>query len=102
MRFDGEVLADPSAGARGQLTEVYLAILVRVHLLDLVGALVQHAVDGGGHGKGAADDGAEADEEAGEGLGALFAVDDFHGGDVLFVASVPVAFLIKVNLASLT
>lgn len=54
-----------------------------MHLLDLVRALVQHAVDGRGDGQGAADDGAEADKETGEGLCALFAVDDFHGGDVL-------------------
>lgn len=54
-----------------------------MHLLDLVRALVQHAIYGGGDGERAADDGAQADEEAGEGLEALFAVDDFHGRDVL-------------------
>lgn len=55
-----------------------------MHLPHPLMALIQRAIDSGGDGQGAADHGTDADEEAGEGLGAGFAVDDFHGGDVLF------------------
>lgn len=55
------------------------ALLLRMDLLNLVDAFVQGAVDGRGDGKRTANDSAEADEEAGEGLVADFTVDDLHG-----------------------
>ena len=58
-------------------------ILTRMHLLQPRATLVQSPVDGSGDGQSSAHDGADADEEAREGFGAGFAVDDFHGGDVL-------------------
>ena len=54
-----------------------------MQLFDPRRPLVHAAVDGSRHGQRAADDGAHAGQEAEEGLGALFAVDHFHGGDVL-------------------
>lgn len=62
---------------------VFLDLLIRVHLLYAIDALVENAVYGRGDCKRTTDDSAETDKEAGEGLGADFAVDDFHGGDVL-------------------
>jgi len=58
-----------------------------MHLADLIRALVHDAIEGRGDGQRAADDGAQADEEGGEGLVADFAVDDLHGGDVLVSSS---------------
>lgn len=54
-----------------------------MHLLHTLIALVQQPVHGSSDRESPANDCAEADEEPREGLGALFAVDDFHGGDVL-------------------
>ena len=54
-----------------------------MQLFDPRRPLVHAPVDGRRHGQRAADDGAHAGQEADEGLGALFAVDHFHGGDVL-------------------
>lgn len=55
-----------------------------MHLLNLIRALIQHSVHRRGDRERTPDDGAETDKEAGERLGALLAVDDFHGGDILF------------------
>ena len=61
-----------------------------MHLLNLIRALIQHSVHRRGDRERTPDDGAETDEKAGERLGALLAVDDFHGGDVLFeLATLP-------------
>ena len=49
-----------------------------VELLDMLPAPVERAIEGGRDGQCAADDGAHADEKAGEGPGAGFAVDDLH------------------------
>jgi len=57
--------------------------LVRVNLLQPGAALVQCSVDSCSDGQGATDNGAHADQEAGEGLRAGFTVDDLHGRDVL-------------------
>ena len=57
--------------------------LARVHLLQPRTTLVQSPIDSSSDRQSSADNGADADEEAREGLGAGFAVDDFHGGDVL-------------------
>lgn len=54
-----------------------------MHLPHPLMTLIQRTIHGGGDGQGAANHSTDADEEAGEGLGAGFAVDDFHGGDVL-------------------
>lgn len=64
-------------------TATHLQTLI-LQFLDARDTLVGSSVDGGGHGEGATDDGAETRQEACEGLGALFSVDDFHGGDVLW------------------
>ena len=46
-------------------------------------ALIQPPVYRCRNRQGTSDNGADACEEAGEGFGAGFAVDDFHGGDVV-------------------
>lgn len=53
--------------------------------------LIQRPIKGSSNSEGTANDGADTNEEAGEGFGAGFTVDDFHGRDVLaeYVSCVP-------------
>lgn len=46
--------------------------------------LIDATIDRRSDGQSPANDGTDACEEAREGLGAFFSIDDFHGGDVLF------------------
>jgi hypothetical protein len=64
-------------------TAIVKGRLLRVDLLDPVDTFIQCAIHRRSNGKRTANDGAETDEEAGEGLVADFAVDDLHGRDVL-------------------
>lgn len=57
--------------------------ILRAHLLKTQATLENTTVNGGSDGEGTTDNGAETGQETSEGLGALFAVDDLHGGDVL-------------------
>ena len=53
-----------------------------LHLLHLLRPRIRPTIYRRSHCQRAANDGADADEEGGEALGALLAVDDFHGRDV--------------------
>lgn len=46
-------------------------------------AFIKATINGSGNGEGTSDDGTDAGQEAGKSLGAFFAINDFHGGDVL-------------------
>ena len=57
--------------------------LVRVQFLNAQAALVQASVKSRGNSQCTTDDGADAGQEASEGLGAGLAVDDLHRGNVI-------------------
>ena len=59
--------------------------LTLVQLLQLGRPLVQRTINSSGDSESAANDGAHADKEARERLGAGFTVDNLHRGDVLCV-----------------
>jgi len=52
--------------------------LTLMHLLHSLSTLVQRSVDGSGYSQGSTDDGADADQKAGEALAACFSVNDLH------------------------
>jgi hypothetical protein len=73
-------------------TAIVKGRLLRVDLLDAIHTLVQRSIHCCSNGERTADDGAETDEEAREGLVADFAVDDLHGRDILPCTLVVIIF----------
>ena len=63
--------------------------LIRMHLLNPRVAFVDDSVQRSSHRQSSSNNGADADEEAGEALCALFAIDDLHGRDILRAVSLP-------------